>query len=339
MNITKRLYSETNIQNIADAIREKTGSNEIYQVRDMPQAILDIPTASGGLDLTTSLVLVADKTSTTGPVTLTATLRADYDDLTPSDVDLHGYLQGATVTFYDSLGNSLGSGITNNNGIVTLDLIITSNITIYCSFTGTSDYNECTSNTISITKKSYLFYDTCATSDTLSYYETYIPIRNGTSVMSHSNDYHIITNTKREAESFIPITALQGKSDFTIEYDSYIEGSSGSSGLVIYKDSSNWAKLTDDGNNKYWIGFKTNGAFTEQGFTDIGYTYREWIHHKFKIQGNTFSCELSRNGNVFFTKSFTLATGLLNSNTKFGLDSEWQLNTITRYKNIVAEEL
>lgn len=279
--------------------------------------------------LGTSLVLSSDVSTTVGPVTLTAVLQAE--DST--------FVSGATVTFYDSTGTSLGSGITNTNGIVTLDLVISSNITVYCSFTGTSDYNECTSNTISITKKSYLFYDTCATSDTLNYYETYIPLRNGTSVMSHSNDYHIITNTKREAESFIPITALQGKSDFTIEYDSYIEGSSGSSGLVIYNDSNNWAKLTDDGNNKYWIGYKTNGSFTEQGFTDVGYTYREWIHHKFKIQGNTFSCELSRNGNVFFTKSFTLANGLLNSNTKFGLDSEWQLNTVTRYKNIVAEAL
>lgn len=236
---------------------------------------------------------------------------------------------------------SLFSSITNNIGVATADIVLTETTTIYCVFTGTSDYQECISNTVSIHKKSYLFYDDCSSSDTLSNYETYIAIRNGTSVLSHPTgaDYHIITNTKREAESFIPITALTGASDFTIEYDSYIEGTSGSSGLVIYKDSNNWAKLTDDGNNKYWIGYKTNGSFTEQGFTDVGYTYREWIHHKFKIQGNTFSCELSRNGNVFFTKSFTLATGLLNNTTKFGLDSEWQQNTVTRYKNIVAEAL
>lgn len=336
--MSKVVITEQYLKDIGDAIREKNSSNEVYYPSEMAQAVLDIPTASGGLYLTTSLILVADTTETVGPVTLTATLKADYDDLTPADVDLHGFLKGATVTFYDSTGTSLGFGITNMNGIVTLDLVITSNITIYCVFNGTSDYNECTSNSISITNKS-LFYDTCATSDTLSYYETYIPIRNGTSVMSHSNDYHIITNTKGDSESFIPITNLTGKSDFTIEYDSYIEGSSGSSGLVIYKDNNNWAKLTDDGNNKYWIGYKTKGAFTEQGFTDVGYTYHEWIHNKFTIQGNTFSCELSRNGNVFFTKSFTLATGLLNNTTKFGLDSEWQQNTVTRYKNIVAEAL
>lgn len=71
----------------------------------------------------------------------------------------------------------------------------------------------------------------------------------------------------------------------------------------------------------------------------MGYTYREWIHNRFKLQGNTFSCELSRNGNVFFTKEYTLANGLLTTSTKIGLDSEWQQNTVTRYKNIVAEAL
>lgn len=180
--MTQGLITEQYVKDIADAIRFKNNENKSYYPSEMAEAIMNIPTGGGGLDLSTELVLSSDKTSTTGEVTLTAVLTANYDDLTPSDVDLHGYLEGATINFYDENDTLLYSSITNKNGVVTANIVLTKSITVYCRFDGTSDYQECISNAVSIHKKSYLFYDDCSSSDTLSNYETYIAIRNGTSV-------------------------------------------------------------------------------------------------------------------------------------------------------------
>lgn len=43
-----KLYSDTAIQDIADAIRSKNGSSDTYTVSEMAQAIEDIPSGSGG---------------------------------------------------------------------------------------------------------------------------------------------------------------------------------------------------------------------------------------------------------------------------------------------------
>lgn len=40
----KKLYEETDIQAVADAIREKNGSTDTYKVSEMAQAIRNIPT-------------------------------------------------------------------------------------------------------------------------------------------------------------------------------------------------------------------------------------------------------------------------------------------------------
>lgn len=157
--MSKVVITEQYLKDIGDAIREKNSSNEVYYPSEMAQAVLDIPTASGGLHLTTSLTLVADTTETVGPVTLTATLKADYDDLTPADVDLHGFLKGATVTFYDSEGTSLYSGITNQNGVIEGTINITKDTLIHAVFNGTSDYDSCTSNLLEIKKLTTIFID------------------------------------------------------------------------------------------------------------------------------------------------------------------------------------
>ena len=45
--MAKKLYEESSVQNIADAIREKNGSTSTYTVREMSQAINDLNTTSG----------------------------------------------------------------------------------------------------------------------------------------------------------------------------------------------------------------------------------------------------------------------------------------------------
>lgn len=46
--MANKLYDETSIQAIADAIRAKNGSSDAYKVSEMAQAIEDIPTGGGG---------------------------------------------------------------------------------------------------------------------------------------------------------------------------------------------------------------------------------------------------------------------------------------------------
>ena len=50
--MSNKLYDETSIQNIANAIRSKNGSSDLYTVGQMAQAVLDIPTGDGDGDIT-----------------------------------------------------------------------------------------------------------------------------------------------------------------------------------------------------------------------------------------------------------------------------------------------
>ena len=49
--MANKLYDETSIQNIADAIRAKNGSSDTYKVSEMAQAILDIPSGGSGIEI------------------------------------------------------------------------------------------------------------------------------------------------------------------------------------------------------------------------------------------------------------------------------------------------
>ena len=46
--MAKKLYEESNIQAIADAIREKNGKTDTYKPSEMAAAITNIPTGGGG---------------------------------------------------------------------------------------------------------------------------------------------------------------------------------------------------------------------------------------------------------------------------------------------------
>ena len=133
------------------------------------------------------------------------------------------------------------------------------------------------------------------------------------------------------------LAQLTGVSDnIVIEYDSYVQQVGGSSGLVIYNSSTAWEKLTDDADSskKLWYGYN-NGSFHEDPFYGNITTYQKWVHYRYVIQGNSFSMEVSYNGSTVVSRTETLHFNR-SSSTKYGLDSEWQSNTVTRYKNIQA---
>lgn len=50
-----KLYSETAIQDIADAIRSKNGSSDTYTVAEMAQAIEDIPSGGSAISIVDTL--------------------------------------------------------------------------------------------------------------------------------------------------------------------------------------------------------------------------------------------------------------------------------------------
>lgn len=65
--MTMKLYSDTDIQAIANAIRTKNGSSDTYKVSEMAQAITDIP-AGGGI----SVDDIATGVEPSGDITITA---------------------------------------------------------------------------------------------------------------------------------------------------------------------------------------------------------------------------------------------------------------------------
>lgn len=218
--MTQGLITEQYVKDIADAIRFKNNENRSYYPSEMAEAIMNIPTGGGGLDLSTELVLSSDKTSTTGEVTLTAVLTANYDDLTPSDVDLHGYLEGATINFYDENDTLLYSSITNSEGIAIANIILTGTTSLYCSFLGTSDYQACSSNSVSIEVLSYLFYDECNSDKTNLYSMVHLDSTGNASLIydATENAYKISPIATSGFCGFVPIR-MNNIKDYHLKLD------------------------------------------------------------------------------------------------------------------------
>ena len=191
------------------------------------------------------------------------------------------------------------------------------------------------------TPATVIYEDDCSIDNT-SDYGSSISLRNsGTSTLAYNSDgYYTITNTKNLAESFIPITDLTGlTTNFTLEYDSYVEQVLGSSGLVIYNSSTAWVKLTDDASSdkKYWYGYN-DGSFHETAFYGTETSYQKWVHYKYTVQGTTFTMEVTYNDTqiAFYTGQIHFT---MDSSTKIGLDSEWNSDKVTRYKNIIVKTI
>ena len=255
-------------------------------------------------------------------------------DVTVSAVltDNGSYVSGATVTFTG--GASTVTGTTDANGVASASVHFTSDGTLTATYSNVSD-------TATITYVPYLLYDDASADNTSSTFGSSYALRNGTSTVAwNSNGYYLITQTGSQRESMMQLKDLDGETgDFCIEYDSYVEQVGGSSGFVIYNSGTSWEKLTDDadGSKKYWYGYN-NGSFHETAFYGSQTTYQKWVHYKYTLQGTTFTMEVTYNDNTVVTHTETIHF-TRSSSTIYGLDSEWQRNTKTRYKNIVAYKI
>ena len=247
-------------------------------------------------------------------------------------------VSGATISVTGS-DSSLYTGITNSSGIASITLRnISSTTTFTASFSGVSA--TCTVSTIT-----YFFNDDASSDNTSNYGNSTALRNNGTNTFTwDSNGYYVLTNTKANSESMRSITPLTGKTSFTLEFDAYCTATNyGSTGFIIYKDSNNWEKLSDDCNtNKdIWEAYNRNGTFTEtrRSYTSAygQVTNNKWMHHKYTISGTTFRVVITDPNDVtVIDNSYTIPSSVLTSATQFGLDCEWGSGTSTRYKNIIA---
>lgn len=282
--------------------------------------------------LTTNIVLTTDKTTLTS-TDPTAHLEAKVTDLRDNPIS------NVTVEFFVN-GSSLSRSLTNSSGIATYDYVSSNGGTfnLTAQLNSVSVYNGSVSNSVSIIVKTYLFYDD-ATSNKSSNFASSISLRNGgssTLTYDSTNKYYVITNNNGETESFIPIPALAGKTNFIIEWDSYCPNDQASNGFVIYLDGSNWYKITDDISGLYWYAWCLNGAFTENKVYNTGST-KKWVHNKVTINGTSFSMlSTDPTGTVLINKSMTMDSKMNSASIKVGLDSEWVSGVKTYYKNIKA---
>lgn len=241
-------------------------------------------------------------------------------------------VQSASVTVTGSDSSSY-TGITNSNGIASVTV---SNISSETTFTAT--YQNVTA-VCTVSVLNYLINDDATSDNSSSLFGSSVPLRNsGSNTVSWDNgNYYLVTNSSSQKESMRVLSPLTGVTDdFVFEYDSYVEQVGGSSGFVIYNSSTAWEKLTDDADSskKYWYGYN-NGSFHETAFYGNQTTYQKWVHYKYTIQGTTFTMEVTYNGDTIVTRTETIHFNR-NSTTQYGLDSEWNSNTKTRYKNLQA---
>lgn len=119
----------------------------------LAQKILDITPTLTGVELSTSIDCNSNVQSITSyqNIVISGTLTASYDDITNTNVDLNGFLQGATVKVYNS-NNLIGTAVTNALGQYTFTYMPNANqdLVIHVGFDGTDDYNSCQSSNINI---------------------------------------------------------------------------------------------------------------------------------------------------------------------------------------------
>ena len=114
--------------------------------------ILNIEASIGGLELVTSISCECDEyVGVNEQFSIVGVLQADKDDTSQVNVDLEGYLKGATVKIYN--GNTLlGTTITGNKGQYSFNYThnISGALSIKAVFEGTDDYNSCNSGYVSV---------------------------------------------------------------------------------------------------------------------------------------------------------------------------------------------
>ena len=220
---------ETNLQ--AMGVSDADMSNGLMTLADK---VLDVEPSVSGLGLDTSMVLTSSEelVNELTSLNLIAVLSASYDDTTQTNVDLNGVLTGATIIFKDGEDNIVGTDITDSDGTATCTVTgITEDTDFQAVFQNSTNFDGCSSNTVSVEYGLVVYYDDCSGNysnlwGTNPTYTTYA-------------GYPCIYNNKGLGN--IPTSA----SNVMIEFDMYPTGSWG--GLDVRDSSSCFVFLRNRG--------------------------------------------------------------------------------------------
>lgn len=141
---------ETNLQamGVYDAEFDATTG-----IRGLVARIIDINPSLTGVALTTAISCSSSHQTVVigNTITISGVLTATYDDRSVTNVDLSGYLQGATINIYNGQ-TLLGTAITDSNGAYTFSYTTNTitNLSILAQFDGTDDYSNCTSSNVAV---------------------------------------------------------------------------------------------------------------------------------------------------------------------------------------------
>lgn len=242
--------------------------------------ILDVEPSISGLDLDTAMTLSSSSATIDygQSVTLSALLSASYDDETLVNVDLYGVLQGANVTFKEG-DTVLGSGVTDTNGVATLTLssLSVGTHTVKAVFSGTDNFNDCESSTVSIVVNPATYMTVTSSKDILSYVSNESAVLtatlkgsdiSGKSVVFKKGSTVLDTVTTDSSGVATYTYTSQGVGDITLsaEYDSFVETcdiedcivyddctANKTSDYSVYTQSSASHSFTYDSTNKRYV--------------------------------------------------------------------------------------
>ena len=180
----------------------------------------------------------------------------------------------------------------------------------------------------------FIFNDTAEEDNSSTIFGNAIGLRNtgtaSTTYVTGTPSYYLLTNTKNNAEAFIPYSELEGiydksfiltiKSSAVIEmYDVCLIG------LYYYIDSNNWGGVKGD-NHEQWSSDNTNGTFTETNKTGVQTVSSKTILTEFIYNAwtNTLSIHcFEEDGTPIISNTMDIPI-TLTSGVKWGTSTTWK---------------
>ena len=244
-----------------------------------------------------SLELDQSSYTTGGVLTVSATLLSAYDD---------SPISGATVTF-TSNASTTTTATTDTTGVAT------ATITFSDSTTLTATYGSAT-DTATVTKYNYIFYDPCTSSSGLSNYGTPVNLYQSTphtyslSYDSTENAYAYYGSSNFDYYLF-PISALDGESSFTLsaEFNVKNAGTSAYVGLAVMGDEADLSTVKAN----VWRA-RNNGSTTLQTIDNeiyrTGTSTKTWNNNTFSTT-DWLRLKVTFNGTDGYSATFETIDG------------------------------
>ena len=272
--------------------------------------------------------------TTTGSLTVTATLQNQYQPYA-----------NQTVTFTG--GTSTVTATTDSNGVATATVTFSASGTLTASYSNVSD-------TATVTVQTYLFYDACDSSTGLSNYGSVYPVENNTNATitydSTMNAYKI--SSTGGGTKIFPITALTGLTRLHLEAEFYLPSTTHnntSCGLeVVGTNHTSWGTVQNKIDNLYGYHIFRNNSFVKNTTAKNGANLNEWIRFKIDIDGVNVTYSFEQLDGTVIYQSTTLNLSTLVGSTyyttvedrQYGISIAWNsYNCYSYVRNIKATTL